>query len=418
MGKRNMASRKSSAATHVSQKSNHSGDLNKSTKSIGTTKPKGHSKTNLSLKSDDDSSVGTSDKEGGPHSHLSGSHPGSGSGHSLNDLVEAVMREKPGAVGTSPVIGSTESLEAITRKEEMQQQVVQSLTLSLDVSNTPPALDSWRNNTSGKDDMSPVLTVYGGKSKVAQEMAGGGEGGGGGGGGEGAAGGGVVFPPSISAEALALAASISMKYNHSNKHSNSIDIVLSENVRKPSRKQSIAALLSSSVIAVSSNGLGVSSKGVGIPVNGSRVSSKGLRGSNESAKGLGPAPPSARGTGLGPTTTTTQPPHLDRRKSSMMRKQASASISTHRSSQNKRRDKQLMLAFYDVIKILLAFPLRTAVLIEDAQYCDELSWIELSRWPDMLANTTVLMTIQGRSSAGAAFGNKPDADLMIHVQGW
>ena len=52
-----------------------------------------------------------------------------------------------------------------------------------------------------------------------------------------------------------------------------------------------------------------------------------------------------------------------------------------------------MLAFYDVIKVLLAFPLRTAILIEDAQYCDELSWIELSRWPDMLANTTILLTI-------------------------
>ena len=83
---------------------------------------------------------------------------------------------------------------------------------------------------------------------------------------------------------------------------------------------------------------------------------------------------------------------------------------------NKRRDKQLMLAFYDVAKVLLAFPLRTAILIEDAQYCDELSWIELSRWPEMLANTTILLTIQGRSS-GAAFSSKPDTELMVHIQG-
>jgi hypothetical protein len=58
-----------------------------------------------------------------------------------------------------------------------------------------------------------------------------------------------------------------------------------------------------------------------------------------------------------------------------------------------RKDKQAALVFFNVVKMLLAPPLRTAILIEDAHLCDELSWIELSRWSEMVSHTAVMLTM-------------------------
>ena len=460
MGKRNAASRKSSVgAGYMSQKSNVS-DQNNNKHSNKSNTPESRTKkdprSNWSRKSDDSSSAGNSSREGGGSlasptiSHKSASTKGVsgvGSGHrlSLNDLIAAVTLVKPGSdTGLSPTAAADTAAATAAIAHlgtDINHSSVEPLTLGADVtSNTPPALDSWRNSISDKD-IDPVVGVVspgtltstplsppllpltpppppppltpclhsfinplsgshqisnllanyeGSTSKVAtsdnasEEAAGGG-------------GGRVVFPTSISAEALALAKSISKKNTAKNI---SVDRPVSEIVRKPSRKHSIAALMSTGT----SVGVGTAVS----PIVGLKMSSKASRASHDGVEGLGRESPSAKGPSLA------RPNHLDRKKPSSRRTPSSSS--TNKGS-NKRRDKQLMLAFYDVIKVLLAFPLRTAILIEDAQYCDELSWIELSRWPDMLANTTILLTILGRPSAGSAFSNKLDADLMIHVQG-
>ena len=68
-------------------------------------------------------------------------------------------------------------------------------------------------------------------------------------------------------------------------------------------------------------------------------------------------------------------------------------FSSSRKSHPNRKDKQLALVFFTVVKMMLAPPLRTAILIEDAHLCDELSWIELSRWPEIVSHTAVMLTM-------------------------
>ena len=78
-----------------------------------------------------------------------------------------------------------------------------------------------------------------------------------------------------------------------------------------------------------------------------------------------------------------------------------------------RKDKQLALVFYNVIKALLT-PLRAAIVIEDAQFVDELSWIEMSHWPEMECQCTILISILSSSAIKQA---APSNDLTVSFLG-